>query len=351
LLLAFAGEPAASVGAAVAPAAPVVTPEAPVVAPEVAAEDGDEAVAAPKGAAPRVVPERWTPPPDVVAAVRAVAARPVAERIEAASRAFLGLPYLNEAAGEGSGPDPDPPARYDAFDCLTFVEEVLGLALAPDPVYAPVIRDALRYRGTMAYESRRHFMEAQWIPDAIRNGLLVDVTDRVGRARTITKDVTPLTWKSWKRRTLFKLPDALLPVGSWSLRYLDLAEAYAAAERIPAGAVLVTLRKDKGAPVVTTHISMVVPGTGAERVWMRHATRMGTKKVRDDRLAWYAAHLRDYVNWPALGVTVLMPREQGPRVSALAAAPLPPPFPDAEGELPVFEPKPIPPFPAATATP
>ncbi|MFZ5476586.1 MAG: N-acetylmuramoyl-L-alanine amidase-like domain-containing protein [Myxococcota bacterium] len=313
----------------------------------VAAEEGDEVVvAAPTGVPPRVVPERWTPPPEVVDAVRAARARPLPERIDAASRAFLGLPYLNDAAGEMAGPDPDPPARYDAFDCLTFVEEVLALAIAPDPLYAPAIRDALRYRGAASYETRRHFMEAQWIPDAIANGLLVDVTDRVGRARTITKEVTPDTWRHWRRRALFKLPDALLPLGAWSLRFLDLAEAAEAAARIPPGAVIVTLRRDKGAPIVTTHISMVVPGSGTERVWMRHATRMGTRKVRDDRLPWYATHLRDYVNWPALGVTVLMPREQGPRVSALASPALPPPFPDAEGELPVFDARPIPPFPA-----
>jgi hypothetical protein len=333
----------------VEPVAQVVA--APPAQPEVAAEEGDEDVATPKSAPPRTVPERWTPPPDVVSAVRAVATRSLAERIDAASRAFLGLPYLNEAAGEGAGPDPDPPSRYDAFDCLTFVEEVLGLAMAPDPIYAPSIRDALRYRGPASYETRRHFMEAQWIPDAIASGLLVDITDRVGHARTLTKEVTSDTWRHWARRSLFKLPDALLPVGAWSLRYLDLAEAWEAAARIPAGAIVVTLRKDKGAPIVTTHISMVVPGSGTERVWMRHATRMGTRKVRDDRLAWYAAHLRDYVNWPALGVAVLMPREQGPRISALTAAPLPPPFPDAVGELPVFAPKPIAPFPAVAATP
>ena len=50
--------------------------------------------------------------------------------MERASRAFLGLPYLNDAAGEGQGIDTDPPSRYDAFDCLTFVEEVLALTLA-----------------------------------------------------------------------------------------------------------------------------------------------------------------------------------------------------------------------------
>lgn len=343
---------------------------APDAAVEAAAHDAGEGAAAPAAAGdtaadddampvtagsfppgpPRAEPERWTLPGDVVAAVRAAAAAPLGRRIEIASRTFLGLPYLNDAAGEGAGIDPDPPSRYDAFDCLTFVEEVVGLALAPDPLYAPAIRDAFRYRGAPAYEARRHFMEAEWIPDAIANGLLADITPYVGRARTLTKQVSLQTWKGWRRRGLFRIPDALLPVGTWSLSYLDLAEVVEAAPRIPAGAILVTLRADRpGVPMVVTHVSLAVPpaedAPADAPMRMRHATRMGLKKVRDDRLPWYVQHLRNYVNWPALGVTVLMPREQGPRVSALAGTGLPAqPFPPAEGDLPHFAPKPIPPF-------
>lgn len=295
-------------------------------------------------------PERWTPQADVIARVRDARTRPLGERLELASRSFLGLPYLNDAAGEGLGVDPDPPSRYDAFDCLTFVEEVLGLTLAGDPLYAPAVRDALRYAGAPAYDHRRHFMEAQWIPDAIRNGLLEDITARVGHARDLRKDVTPEVWKRWRRRGLFTLPDSVLPLGEWALSYLDLAEAVEAVPRIPAGALVITLREERAwSPVVVTHISMVVPapeGSAPDaELRMRHATRMGRQTVRDDRLGWYAAHLRDYVNWPALGITVLLPREQGPRISALRMPVLPEPFARAEGALPAFVPRPIAPFP------
>ena len=301
--------------------------------------------------APRV-PERWTPAAAVVDAVRAARTLALGVRVERASRAFLGLPYLNDAAGEGAGVDPAPPSRYDAFDCLTFVEEILSLSLAGDPLYAPALRDAFRYAGPPSYEHRRHFMEAEWIPDAIRNGLLEDITTRVGRARTLRKDVTHEVWQRWRRRGLFQLPDAALPLGEWSLPYLDLAEAAAAVPRIPAGALVFTMRQERAySPIVITHISLVVPPEegsppGAENR-MRHATRMGRQLVRDDRLGWYAAHLRDYVNWPALGISVLLPREQGPRLSALEDTPLPPPFPMADGALPAFAPQPLTPQPLA----
>lgn len=290
----------------------------------------------------RRVAERWTVPGEVLEAVRGVSEWPLGERIEVATRPFLGLPYWNDAAGELDDTDPDPPARYDTFDCLTFVEEALGLVLAADPLGAPAIRDALRYRGPAAYGTRRHFMEAQWIPDAIQNGLLVDITPRVGRARRVEKHVSLDTWRRWRRRGLFQLPEAELPTGPWSLSYLDLAEAEAAVPRIPPGSVLLTIRQPREwSPITITHISLVLPGGR-----MRHATRMGAQKVRDDRLDWYVRHLRDYVNWPVLGVGVLYPREQGPRVSALQPFSLPDPFPAAEGPLPAFAPAPIAPYPA-----
>jgi len=292
----------------------------------------------------------WTVPSAVADAVRAAAERPVGERIDVATQSFLGLPYQNDAVGEGRAPDLDPPARYDRFDCLTFVEEALAMVLAADPVDAPEIRDQLRYHGPPAYAARNHFMEAQWIPGAIEAGLLVDVTDRVGHARTLTKLVTPEVWQNWRGRWRFaSLAAADLPLGSWTIRYLDLAEASAAAPRIPAGSVVVTLRAERAwSPVVTTHVSLVVPPAepGGE-LRMRHATRMGKQVVRDDRLGWYMEHLRDYVNWPALGVAVLAPVEQGPRLAALATDPWSTsPLPDAGGELPRFEARPIPPYAA-----
>lgn len=280
-------------------------------------DEAPAAVLGPSAAPPRIVPEQWTIPAEVISAVRAVDHAPVGVRMEAASRSFLGLPYMNDAEGEGQGADADPPSRYDAFDCLTFVEQVLSLALAGDPLQAPSLRDAFRYRGEPAYDHRRHFMEAEWVPDAIRNGLLTDITAQVGRASHLEKDVGIDVWRAWRRRALFHLPDALLPTGRWALAYLDLDEAERAVPRIPPGAILLTLRQPRTwVPIVVTHVSTVVPlADGTLR--MRHATRMGSRKVRDDRVDWYVHHLREYTNWPSLGITVLYPREQGPRVSAL----------------------------------
>ena len=285
----------------------------------------------------RFIPERWTIPEATLAAVRSVQNASIGRRMEAASHDWLGLPYLNEAAGELDNDDPDPPARYDSFDCLTFVEEVLGLSLSGDPLYAPSVRDALRYRGApttdvtaqgaawrRSYNERRHFMEAEWLPDAVRNGLLTDITAEVGPAQVLQHTVTADTWKSWRHTRFFHLPAQLYPVGTWTLPYLNLTDAAASWTRIPPGALVLTLREARTwSPIAITHVSLVVEDESG-KIHMRHATRMGAQKVRDDDLGWYVRHLNDYVNWPSLGIAVFMPREQGPRISALTPRQIPP---------------------------
>jgi len=49
---------------------------------------------------------------------------------------------------------------------------------------------------------------------------------------------------------------------------------------------------------------------------LRHATLIGNQ-TRDHELAWYIDHLRTYKNWPVLGIAVIEPIEQGPRLASL----------------------------------
>ena len=110
-------------------------------------------------------------------------------RIERVSRLLLQRPYQVDAIGEGKAPDSDPLFRYDVFDCLTFVEEVLALSLPVDPFDAPQIRQRLRYgsAGGIDYHNRNHFMLQQWIPNSIESGL-VDITADLGASVLMEKN-------------------------------------------------------------------------------------------------------------------------------------------------------------------
>ena len=126
---------------------------------------------------------------------------------EGAQRALLGSSVRDRRTREGSGPDADPPARYDTFDCLTFLEEILALAFAGDPVSAPVFRRALRYKdGEVDYTKRHHFMMAQWVPENIASGFVTDITHTLGETHRIEKTVTPQVWQNWAGTRGFQLP-------------------------------------------------------------------------------------------------------------------------------------------------
>jgi|GEM_PF-282844 len=248
--------------------------------------------------------------------------KPIGARVTAISEAMMGTPYLNDATGEGTAPDFDPPARYDAFDCLTFVEEVLALSIAADERGAAAIRNSLRYGHGQphTYEDRQHFMLQQWVPGAIEAGWVKDITAELGETRLMEKTVTLRNWQWWKGRKSFLLPDSLLPVGAFRLPVLTPGTAWDIAPEIPDGAIVLTVRESKDhVPIIVTHLGFKVSSAHPDKPFFRHATKMGKRpRVRNDWLRWYVEHNRWYHWWPVAGFTVLMPQEQGPRLSAMA---------------------------------
>ena len=89
---------------------------------------------------------------------------PIGQRMRQSTESLLGLPYILNGIGELQEPDLDPFVRYDGFDCLTFIEEAMALALASDLESLESIRLDLRYHDLEhTYSTRNHFMISQWI--------------------------------------------------------------------------------------------------------------------------------------------------------------------------------------------
>jgi hypothetical protein len=101
-------------------------------------------------------------------------------RIEAVSRAFLGLPYSTTLIGSAEQSEVFI-ASLDAFDCVTYVETVLALAGASNPgQFAELLRH-LRYdRGRVDWKKRNHYM-TQWIRNNRRNGTIRGISADVPR--------------------------------------------------------------------------------------------------------------------------------------------------------------------------
>ena len=258
-------------------------------------------------------------PDEVIERARAARALPLPERLEAITEPWVGLPYLLGGLGEAGGPDPDPVTRYDSFDCLTFIEEAVALAISPMPERAHEVRMALRYRdgGPWTYENRRHFMLSEWIPGTVADGWMVDITPTLTGAEPRTKTVTGATWAGWSRRHLFAdLSPERLPVGTLDFHVLPIEVAADALDEIPPGAVVFTVRALwDHLPIAISHV-----GLSISEGRMRHASAMGDKVVRDDDLGWYVRHVQTYSNWPTEGLIVLVPQEYGPSPAHLLSS-------------------------------
>lgn len=248
-------------------------------------------------------------PPSVLEDQAAAWSEPLGTRMKLVTESLLGKPYLSNGIGELQAPDPDPLVRYDAFDCLTFVEEAISLSLGKTPVDVEQIRRDLRYgNGIVSYENRNHFMVSQWIPNAIEKGYLKDITHTLGETHVVSKEITRRTWERWKgRHNFFFTPDQF-PVGTYRMGVLSLDAAFKAISDIPEGALLVVVRQNNPYnPVWITHLGFVVRHSETD-VRIRHATKMGGGVVKEHHLKWYFEHIRIYLA-PMEGVLVLMPQE------------------------------------------
>lgn len=119
---------------------------------------------------------------DIPAWIARMRELPFEERLERASAAFLGLPYQDDAVGEGrtGAFDRRPVFRFDRFDCHTYVETSLALAAARSGREFRSTVLALRYReGKVDFSVRNHLTRSQWILHNIAAGLIRNVTTAV----------------------------------------------------------------------------------------------------------------------------------------------------------------------------
>lgn len=107
-------------------------------------------------------------------------------RIAMISAEFLGKPYLLGALGEGMQSDYDqfPLYRTDAFDCETYVDTVLALALANNLEHFKRRINQVRYRdGHVSFIDRNHFTCLDWNKNNQHQGFVKDITTTVRNER------------------------------------------------------------------------------------------------------------------------------------------------------------------------
>ncbi len=103
-------------------------------------------------------------------------------RIDWISAYFKGIPYVLNPLGEGPKAryDQYPRYRVDAFDCDTYVNTVLALALANSLGSFQQSIKQIRYKnGHVAYLYRNHFTSIDWNRNNQNRGVLKDITTTI----------------------------------------------------------------------------------------------------------------------------------------------------------------------------
>lgn len=127
----------------------------------------------------------------------------MAERLDVISAYFSGKPYILGALGEGPTGryDQSPLYRFDGFDCETYVDTVLAIALANSVESFKACINKIRYHNAeVDYLSRNHFTSLDWNLNNQKQGL--------------TKDIT-LSIKNAKQLPVAKIATALIDKPSW----------------------------------------------------------------------------------------------------------------------------------------
>ena len=100
----------------------------------------------------------------------------IGERMKYVSGRLLGLPYIaNPLIGSPNVPE-ELVTRMDAFDCTTYLQTVLALALAKSTdEFVTRLREIRYVDGEVDYYKRLHYT-MDWAQYQVRRGLLVDLT-------------------------------------------------------------------------------------------------------------------------------------------------------------------------------
>jgi Protein of unknown function (DUF1460) len=157
----------------------------------------------------------------ISALLRKIKGSRVAERIEKFSEKFIGVLYEDSPLGEGPHGkyDKNPLYRTDLFDCTTYVETVLALAISKELSDFERNLKRIRYKnGDVNFTSRNHFPCADWIPNNESVGFLTDVTAQVAGASGTRMATAIVDKKGWYEN----LPDTAIRVPGLSQAERDV---------------------------------------------------------------------------------------------------------------------------------
>ena len=216
---------------------------------------------------------------------------------------------------------------------------MLALALEATPPQATRTRRrfsaasiGIRYsNGDPTFATRRHLIDAQWIPELEQDGLLRDVTRRIGgrATRNASLRLTRAAWAKSALATDLGLDWDAVPHGRQSIDYLPWAELERDEVRaaLPRVAILNLIANPTSkAPTLVIHQALLFRAADG---WVARHASSSSRRVVEEPLDAFLARARARRMGSALGLNVLAivgrRRVSGGASSATRSARSPPP--------------------------
>lgn len=138
------------------------------------------------------------------------------KRLDKMSKIFVGFPY-GKGGPLGEGPDgrydQDPLYRFDTFDCTTFIETIMAMAISRDVNEFETNLDNIRYiDGDVDYLKRNHFTDLQWIPENVKSGYMSEITHEIVKPANLKIAEAVVNYGGWLRS--HKLNQIIVPMAS-----------------------------------------------------------------------------------------------------------------------------------------
>lgn len=180
--------------------------------------------------------------------------RSAASPIETLSRHFLGRPYKPDPLIGSADTSEVFTASLHGFDCVTYIETVVALALASNvDDFTDWLRTTRYEHGSVQWDRRNHYMTL-WIRNNIRNGILKPVSMRAVPIVSKERILNVVPGLDPQRTRIKCVPKAAVPRLQRHLQTGDLI-------------FFVSTRKN----LDTFHAGIIV--RDGKKILMRHASR------------------------------------------------------------------------------
>ena len=273
---------------------------------------------------------------------------PMAARLNTISTYFLNHPYENNALGEGPDADYDqfPLYRTDTFDCETYVDTVLAIALSESLNTFKQCINIIRYKNAhVKFITRNHFTSIDWNLNNQKAGILKDITrnlmseDNLPVSKTsityinkpnwyakLPKDRIRLLSASQKKRLeqleALKQAGQQLKAKTFQLPYIPLTALFNTEgepnqtlfNQIPNGAIVEIVRpnwnleKQIGTRLDISHLGFVFKKN--KILYFRNASTL-KQKITDTPLIDYLKKAQKSPTIQGINIQVLVPRAPG----------------------------------------